>query len=256
MEHSTRSSLTARSRCKTWRKALNALLAYRCLLLEHLFIRSLSSLSSESRLGIILGHVPREMLTPIGHFFKDGHNSVLYRELSLTHRRAIILGGYLGDSAEALLSTGAIDEVVVLEPIEEFVAIARSRFQFDDRVTLITAAAAQMAGVVRLYVDGEKTSQFGDSCGARNVPCVDIAQFFIDRGPFGLLEINIEGGEFDVLSWLLDAGIIGEVHTLLIQFHRINESSPKRVDLLRQRLEQTHTCVFAYDWVWERWERK
>ncbi len=69
-------------------------------------------------------------------------------------------------------------------------------------------------------------------------------------------KINIEGGEYDILPYLIETGLIARFHTLSIQFHDFNTGDAYLRDMIRADLEKTHRCLWNYDFVWEQWQRR
>ena len=68
--------------------------------------------------------------------------------------------------------------------------------------------------------------------------------------------MNIEGGEYECLARLIQTGAISRVEVLLVQFHRYGLESELSKAQIRINLEKTHSCIFEFPWVWERWDRK
>jgi hypothetical protein len=90
----------------------------------------------------------------------------------------------------------------------------------------------------------------------RQVPAIDFAQFIQESSQeIALVEMNIEGGEYAVIPHLIATGQINNIRILLIQFHMYSLNEEYLRSQVRERLSLTHTLVFSYDWVWEKWER-
>jgi hypothetical protein len=70
-----------------------------------------------------------------------------------------------------------------------------------------------------------------------------------------LLEMNIEGAEFDVLPGLIETGAVAFVNNLLIQFHNNDNLHEIQRAQIRLALSETHREVFCYEWVWELWKK-
>jgi FkbM family methyltransferase len=71
-----------------------------------------------------------------------------------------------------------------------------------------------------------------------------------------LMQINIEGGEFDLLDHLISTGLINKVCRLQVQFHDFIPDADNRLKQIRISLAKTHKQQYAYDFVWELWEKK
>ena len=73
-----------------------------------------------------------------------------------------------------------------------------------------------------------------------------------------LIQINIEGGEYDLLEWMIETGYILNVQNIQIQFHDKKEiNAEKRMKDIQLALKRTHICEQAYrPYVWEKWVLK
>jgi FkbM family methyltransferase len=225
--------------------------------------RSLLKLSSGRRgeilskidISEILVNTPSEMLSPLGMFHKDGHNSILYKDSSFKGSSVLILGGYLGDSVQAFLDSSCKSKIVVMEPIHEYSDALADRFSNFPNIYILPFAAG---GKFRKGLFGVSCDSTGESSFSKlteDVQFMDISKVISNFGPFHVLEMNIEGSEYEVLRRLIETGQIGEIETMLIQFHKVDSmSEDNRADILRE-LNKSHSIRFNYDWVWERWDR-
>ena len=71
-----------------------------------------------------------------------------------------------------------------------------------------------------------------------------------------LIKINIEGGEFELLEYLLAAGLITLFDNIQVQFHDFVPDAEKRMKAIQQKLALTHYPTYQYEFVWENWKRK
>lgn len=204
----------------------------------------------------ILAHVAPEMLTPIGRFYRDGHNSLLYTNFSDNQKPVLVLGGYLGDSVQSFLSESPSRKIVVMEPVKEFSNLMSERFAHANNVAILSYGAAGANGKRVLSVSGEKSSEFSLLRISEVVDVIDISQVISEHGPFHVMEVNIEGSEYEVLYRLIETGQIESFDVLLLQFHKIDASSATEKDNISKILSRTHSIRFEYEWIWERWDRK
>ncbi len=192
-------------------------------------------------------------ISALEKFSRDGHNDLLYRDHHLVPEDSVlVLGGYLGDSTQKWRSLFGV-EVNVVEPVHEFASQIRENFCHDDKVTVYEFALSDHEGQLDLFRVGDATGEFVNEGESITISC-QRATFFLEnlsQAP-RLLEVNIEGGEYAVLRDILDSGQLPA--TLIVQFHQVDEYSELFRAQLRQRIAETHVCVFNYDWVWERWD--
>ena len=73
-----------------------------------------------------------------------------------------------------------------------------------------------------------------------------------------LIQINIEGFEYDILENWIDSGLINKIRTLQIQFHPfegINDPAGRRKKIQDNLENLGYKIKYKYDWVWECWEK-
>ena len=118
-------------------------------------------------------------------------------------------------------------------------------------------ALSAFNGTIELGLEGESTGQSSTVSRRLKVPSRDIADFFTElKVSPKLVEMNIEGGEYDCLSKLIETNLIEKVQILLVQFHKYSLEDELRKAEIRLALNKTHNCIFEFPWVWERWDLK
>ena len=73
-----------------------------------------------------------------------------------------------------------------------------------------------------------------------------------------LMKLNIEGGEYDILEYLIKTGNITRFENLQIQFHDIPEiNGEQRMIKIQNELQKTHELEWAYrPFIHESWKIK
>ena len=91
--------------------------------------------------------------------------------------------------------------------------------------------------------------------GKRKVKCEDISKYL--NREVALLKINIEGGEYALLEYIIGKGLHKNVKNLQVQFHKIEGVDYKKSHLLiEMALNKTHELTWQYPFVWENWQLK
>lgn len=89
-----------------------------------------------------------------------------------------------------------------------------------------------------------------DINGHAEYNCIDINREL--RGKqIALLKMNIEGGEYTLLPYMIKGGIIEQIENLQVQFHLGGD-----YEAVEKELTKTHTLTWRYPFVWENWKRK
>ena len=84
--------------------------------------------------------------------------------------------------------------------------------------------------------------------------CEDITKYL--RQEIAVCKMNIEGGEYQLLDYIIETGTIKNIKNLQVQFHLVKGyDSEKCYKLIAKRLGQTHKITWRYPFVWESWKR-
>ena len=65
--------------------------------------------------------------------------------------------------------------------------------------------------------------------------------------------MNIEGGEYDLLEYLVGTEWIGKIEDIQIQFHNYGPEYVRRKDKIRLELSKTHYLTYDYALIFENW---
>lgn len=199
---------------------------------------------------------PRWLLTPWQKFNRDGYNNLLYGAVPSDFRgRIIVMGGYLGDSAREWARVAPHANIHVFEPITEFVRSLE--LKLGPTHTIHPYGLAEVEGSREFQVAGASSAELGP----RNLsPTRHVGVLFrgIDQfkhlfdGPY-VIEINIEGGEYEFLPLLAKRGLLGNCRHLFVQFHNVGPSTQDKVRSARALLDDSLRLRWRYEMVWEHW---
>jgi len=191
-------------------------------------------------------------------FRRDGYNDLITESLLLTADSQVLdFGGYTGDwSARIVQRYGC--RIQIFEPIDRFAGQLESRFAGDDRVTVHRFAIGSVDEPREFFLSEDGTGEFSEGVAV-------LVEFRPARSLHALLparidvvSINIEGGEYELIPALAEAGVLERCETIFVQFHRVVDEdwSDTRRQACRDLLSSTHECVWSYDYVWEAWRHR
>lgn len=161
-------------------------------------------------------------------------------------------GGYEGTWAQGIARL--YDPwVEILEPVPRFADMIRRRLGGNPKVSVRRAALSTVSGRREFHIQSNDSGFYAQ--GTRvEVECVDVAAVVTEE--VGLLKLNIEGEEFNVLARMAERGLMGKVREIQVQFHKEYPDAEFTRHLLRAKLSETHVCTYDYPFVWENWRRK
>ena len=205
---------------------------------------------------------PRHKLSPVDLFRRDGWARKILRSVERKPPLTIVvLGGYLGDSTYAWMKRVPGSKAFVFEPVLGYAEVLRERFKGAD-VAIFNFGIGGTTSQRKVNVVGDATHlssldrNFPQSSGSHS----EIVQFEsfatlerLARGDIGVLEVNIEGGEYELITALSGSEFITRVESIFVQFHNVGEETNRLVRKARNELSQTHSQQWSYDMVWEHW---
>jgi FkbM family methyltransferase len=164
-------------------------------------------------------------------------------------------GGYKGQWASDIYARYNC-RVLVFEPVKLFAERIERRFSKNSRIEVFCMAlgSAKRQESIGLCADG--SSVYREAPQRETVQFEDVAQFFAEHRieTVDLMKVNIEGGEYELLPRMIEAGLICRIRNLQIQFHEVTSDSAAHMDAIRSDLAQTHDPVYEYRFVWEGWK--
>ena len=167
------------------------------------------------------------------------------------------VGGFEGQWASDIYSR-FLCRVMVFEPVPEFAAGISRRFGMNPGIEVFPFGLGSQTRDAEFCVQGDASSVFGHGAGATSVHLVSAAQFFRKQAveEVDLMKVNIEGGEYELLSHLITTGLMARIVNLQVQFHDVIPDATARRDAIVSRLRVTHDCQWCYPFVWESWSRR
>lgn len=199
-------------------------------------------------------------LLEAARWFMDKGEETLRLDYPLTQESLVFdLGGYHGDFTAAIHERYGC-KIYIFEPVPEFYQKCVARFQGNHKIVCLNYGLSSVDAWLNIGL-AENASSFASPHAKGAVQRVQvrsvvgcIRELSIDR--IDLMKINIEGGEFDVVPAIIESGDIRKVQHLQVQFHDFIDHAAKRRTAIRAQLENTHTEMWNYDFIWESWKLK
>ncbi|MBL0334121.1 MAG: FkbM family methyltransferase [Chitinophagaceae bacterium] len=177
---------------------------------------------------------------------------------SLNRQSVVVdLGGYKGQWASDIFGR-YLCKVYVFEPADYYFKLIRERFTNNPDVNVYQVALSNENKTEQIFINADRSSsvkkvgvpepmhfrKFDEMMKELQVQQVD------------LLKINIEGGEYDLLEYIISTGWIKNIDNLQIQFHDFFHGATERMNKIQASLALTHSTTYQYEFVWENWKRK
>lgn len=164
------------------------------------------------------------------------------------------LGGYEGQWASDIFNKYGC-QVYIFEPYKVYADNIRNRFSRNNKIKVFEFGLSKATEKLHLQVSADSSSLFKKGDQSVEVALQDAYQFFIDHTITGidLMKVNIEGGEYDLLERLIESDFIKRIKNIQVQFHDFVPHAEERMKEIQQRLSETHSLTYQFEFVWENW---
>jgi FkbM family methyltransferase len=194
----------------------------------------------------------------IDRWYRDGCEDTLRLEYPLTSESVVFdVGGYRGDFTEKIAAR--YDSwVYVFEPVPAFFDLLVERFRSNPKVKIFNFGLSKRDGVASIALSDNGSSVYRRADATASIQMRDIRSIVeeLEVKRIDLIKINIEGGEYVLLSRMLEEDILPMCQDLQIQFHRFYPNAKALRAEIRSALRRTHTLTYDYPFIWENWRRK
>jgi len=202
-----------------------------------------------------------EFTIEVKKWFADRGDETLRLEYPELNSDSIVfdVGGYSGDFSEAIIERYNC-KIYIFEPHPEYFSNCIERFSSYKNVTVLNYGLADKDGEFILsnqsdassFINPNHTKTDGINCITRDFSSV-LRE--LDVTNIDLMKINIEGGEFPLMEYIISCGKQAIVRQYQIQFHNFVENAVERRIQISRSLSETHDRTWCYTFVWENWRK-
>lgn len=168
------------------------------------------------------------------------------------------LGGYKGSWIKTIYEKYHCF-CYVFEPVKEFYDVIQNTFSEESKVHVYNLGIGVTTQESFIGVSADGSSVYNEETNEK-IQIKSLEEFCMENGIdyIDFMQMNIEGGEYDILEWLIESGNIKRIHVLQVQFHNRKEiDSKRRMRSIQSKLEKTHILEWAFrPYVWDRWVLK
>ena len=207
----------------------------------------------------------RQDRTSLNQWFTDNGDYTHNINYELNNDSVVIdLGGYLGLWVDEILKKNNpnIPNILLVEPVPEFYNHLVTKYQNYEKIKVINFGVStdKNESNKTLYVsdDGSSTNFNTNIKSVIQIKTLPIEKILLDNNinEVDLLQINIEGDEYELMEYMIENNIVDKFKNIQIQFHLGITNDIERRDLIQKNLiSKGFKNKFDYPFVWESWEK-
>lgn len=174
------------------------------------------------------------------------------------------LGGFKGKYAEQIYNKYE-SNIYIFEPLPKFITMIRENFEGNNKVRVFDYGIGGKTEDLNLVVSKD-ASYLISPRGVENTDGLEIEKVKIKSfkdaydetgvDKIDLMKINVEGAEYEIMQNIFDNDLVSKIDNFQIQFHNITDDSERLLLDIREKLSETHSLDWKFDWVWENWSLK
>lgn len=179
-------------------------------------------------------------------------------EYDLNENSIVIdLGCYIGEFTK-IMKDKFNCYIYSFEPIKLFHDVCVDKFKNNSKIKVYKAGLSNENKKVDFTIGGEASSMFSDE----DRPEIDVDLIKIDDfleqekiQKVNVLKMNIEGGEYDLLEYMIKNNLTEKFENIQVQFHNdVFEGWEEKYNFIINNLTKTHHLTYKFEFKFENWE--
>jgi FkbM family methyltransferase len=179
-------------------------------------------------------------------------------EYDLNENSIVIdLGCYIGEFTK-IMEDKFNCYIYSFEPIKLFHDVCVDKFKNNSKIKVYKAGLSNENKKVDFTIGGEASSMFSD----KDRPEIDVDLIKIDDfleqekiQKVNVLKMNIEGGEYDLLEYMIKNNLTEKFENIQVQFHNdVFEGWEEKYNFIINNLTKTHHLTYKFEFKFENWE--
>lgn len=164
-------------------------------------------------------------------------------------------GGYKGVWANTMIGVYN-PNVYILEPIPEFIDILEDKFKNNPKVKILGVGVSTENKDDIIYVSGDGSSSNTNDGSPISVKFKKVESILeeLNLDKIDLVQINIEGDEYNLMEYMLENKLVNHFKNIQIQFHLGVFNDKERRSKIHDGLALNGFKIrYEYPFVWESW---
>lgn len=186
------------------------------------------------------------------NWFSKDNDYDLLRSFDLNENSVIVdIGMYTGVWLKDMYCKYRCNCIGV-EPILEYFSKAQNILTDSSKIFLFDYAITNFKGKIYSNINGDASRLTENDNKTIKIKKMKVQSFFnLIENVIDVLQINVEGSEYEILPIILKTNILDNVKNIQIQFHNINEESKYRMnDIINKIKNRGFEMKFNYEFVW------
>jgi FkbM family methyltransferase len=199
-----------------------------------------------------------EQVNKVNTWYELNCNEILKLNHNLDENSIIFdIGGYKGLASEMIYNKFNC-YIYIFEPIYEFYEILQNKFKDIKKIKVFNFGLSNDNYTIIMSKSEDASSANLKGNNSEEVKMINIIDFIntYQIKKIDLMEINIEGDEYQLLDYLLETKYINMINNIQIQFHGLTENYENKKNAIIEKLKITHFQTYCFDWLWENWKLK
>ena len=188
-------------------------------------------------------------------FSSHGDETLMVEHIINNKSHVVEIGGFKGVWVSQIVEKYN-PYVYIFEPVEEYYSFLCNKFKDNHKIKIYKLGISNKNDSLNISIgcDGSSLMSISDKKELIDVICFDEMIKLLKLKTIDLMQINIEGAEYDLLDFALKKDSFKSIQKVLIQFHTNVDDCEKRRNSIQSNLEKIgFSKLFDYPFIWEGW---
>jgi len=191
-------------------------------------------------------------------WFSDRGDETLMLDHKINKESNILeIGGYKGVWVSHIIEKYN-PNVFIFEPVEEYYNHLCSKFSSNPKVKIFKFGVSNKTQNANISLIDDGSSLIFNSDHKEKIELIsfDTMLDYLNLQNIDLMQINIEGAEYDVLEHAIKNNLLKNINKIIVQFHtNVEDCYIRRSNIQNKLQEFGYSKLFDYPFIWEGWAK-
>jgi FkbM family methyltransferase len=188
-------------------------------------------------------------------FSSRGDETVMLDHIIDQNSHVVEIGGFKGVWVSQIVDRYN-PYIHIFEPVQEYYEFLSKKFKDNPKIKIYKLGISNKKEKVNISLIDDGSSLISTS---NKFEVIDLIPFdemikMLNLKTIDLIQINIEGSEYDLLDFAITKNCLKNIQKILIQFHTNVDDCENRRITIQSNLEKLgFSKLFDYPFIWEGW---
>jgi len=188
-------------------------------------------------------------------FSSRGDETVMLDHIINESSHVVEIGGFKGIWVSQIVEKYN-PYVYIFEPVQKYYEFLCEKFKDNSKIKVYKLGISDKKEKANISIIDDGSSLISSSDKSEIIELIPFDEMLkmLNLKSIDLIQINIEGAEYDLLDFAISKNCLKNIQKMLIQFHtNINDCENRRIKIQSNLEKLGFSKLFDYPFIWEGW---